>query len=114
MKDRHIAIGALMACCFFYPVTKAQITGEAEQSLSSADAARPNREQKRDVIRRSKRITDDDLKVQFGSGEEGGVRLGGVANAGGTPASVGELPIAQAIRGQASPDIGDTVAISGG
>jgi hypothetical protein len=114
MKDRHIAIGALMACCFFYPVTKAQITGEAEQSLSSADAARRNREQKRDVIRRSKRITDDDLKVQFVSAEEGGVRLAGVANAGGTPASVGELPIAQAIRGQASPDNGDTVAISGG
>jgi hypothetical protein len=114
MKDRHIAIGVLMACCFFYPVTKAQITGEAEQSLSLADAARRNREQKRDVIRRSKRITNDDLNVQFVSAEEGGVRLAGVANAGGTPASEGELPIARAIRGQATPDNGDTAAIYGG
>ena len=114
MKDRHIAIGVLMACCLFYQMTKAQMTGEVEQSISLADAARRNREQKRGVIRRAKRITDDDLRVQFVSAAEGGVSLAGVANVGGTPASVGELPIAEAIEGQATPGNEGAATVTGG
>ena len=114
MEARYIAIGVLIACCIFHSVTKAQITGEVQQSGSLADAARHNREQKRGLTRRSELITDDDLKEQFVLEAERGIGPAGVANLSGTPLSVPEVPMAQVDQGRATTGNGNNTGVSGG
>lgn len=101
-----------LSCCFGAALltvcmlggTNAQAQSITQQTESVADAARRNREQKKNLVRRSKVISDDDLDQEyFRLGQEG-------LNVGAAPTLQIEAPSATAV---AAAEATDEAAIAG-
>jgi hypothetical protein len=101
-RSFHLTGTLLMACVIFGPVnTQAQDLMPQNQSV--ADAARQNREQKKNLVRHARVISDDDLDGEyFRSGRQG-------LNVGGAPTLQTEAPGASAV---AAAEAADEAAIA--
>jgi len=88
----------LMACAVIPSRVNAQAQDVTQQNQSVADAARRNREQKKNLVRRARVISDDDLdREYFRSGQEG-------LNVGSAPALQTAAPGASAVAAAESAD----------
>jgi len=88
----------LMACAVIPSRVNAQAQDVNQQNQSVADAARRNREQKKNLVRRARVISDDDLdREYFRSGQEG-------LNVGSAPALQTAAPGASAVAAAESAD----------
>src|SRR5882762_9954728 len=60
-RSFHLNMALLMACAVIPSRVNAQAQDVTQQNQSVADAARRNREQKKNLLRRARVISDDDL-----------------------------------------------------
>ena len=71
-RSFHLNMALFMACAVIPSRVNAQAQDVTQQNQSVADAARRNREQKKNLVRRARVISDDDLdREYFRSGQEG-------------------------------------------
>jgi hypothetical protein len=99
----HFIVALLMARGVISGPVYAQAQDVMPQDQSVADAARRNREQKKDLVRRARVISDDDLDREFfRSGRQG-------LNVGGAPTLQTEAPGASAV---AAAEAADAAAIA--
>jgi len=97
-RSFHLNIALLMACAVIPSRVNAQAQDVTQQNQSVADAARRNREQKKNLVRRARVISDDDLdREYFRSGQEG-------LNVGSAPALQTAAPGASAVAAAESAD----------
>ncbi len=90
-RSFHLNMALLMACAVIPSRVNAQAQDVTQQNQSVADAARRNREQKKNLVRRARVISDDDLdREYFRSGQEG-------LNVGSAPALQTAAPGASAV-----------------
>src|SRR3979411_372876 len=102
-RSFHLNIALLMACAVIPSRVNAQAQDVTQQNQSVADAARRNREQKKNLVRRARVISDDDLdREYFRSGQEG-------LNPGSAPALPTAAPGASAV---AAAEAADAAAIA--
>ena len=96
-------------------VTSAQsCESKGPQNESPADAARHNLQEKKNLIRRSRVTTDDDLDLQFFRAARGGVESSTVADVHGTLAIASETPVREVNHGPAIAVVREVSAPSGG
>ena len=97
-RSFHLNMALLMACAVIPSRVNAQAQDVTQQNQSVADAARRNREQKKNLVRRARVISDDDLdREYFRSGQEG-------LNVGSAPALQTAAPGASAVVAAESAD----------
>jgi hypothetical protein len=97
-RSFHLNMALLMACAVIPSRVNAQAQDVTQQNQSVADAARRNREQKKNLVRRARVISDDDLdREYFRSGQEG-------LNVGSAPALQTAAPGASAVAAAESAD----------
>jgi len=97
-RSFHLNMALLMACAVIPSRVNAQAQDVNQQNQSVADAARRNREQKKNLVRRARVISDDDLdREYFRSGQEG-------LNVGSAPALQTAAPGASAVAAAESAD----------
>jgi len=93
-----LTVTLLMAYAVIFGPVNAQAQGVMPQSQSVADAARQNREQKKNLVRHARVISDDDLdREYFRSGRQG-------LNVGGAPTLQTEAPGASAVAAAEAAD----------
>ena len=97
-RSFHLNMALFMACAVIPSRVNAQAQDVTQQNQSVADAARRNREQKKNLVRRARVISDDDLdREYFRSGQEG-------LNVGIAPALQTAAPGASAVAAAESAD----------
>jgi len=95
----HLGAAMLMACATIPTVVHAQAQDAMQQNQSVAEAARQNREQKKNLVKRARVISDDDLdREYFRSGREG-------LNVGAAPTLQTVTPGASAIAAAEAADV---------
>jgi hypothetical protein len=102
-RSFHLTVASLMAWAVISAPLNAQAQDVMPQNQSVADAARRNREQKKNLVRRARVVSDDDLdREYFRSGQQG-------LDVGGAPTLQTEAPSASAV---AAAEAADAAAIA--